>query len=168
MGGHAGYSGYVFELEDDDALDAVECASKRQKTSPNKETARIQLTPTSANVFKNLRIPREPHPANMRLWKDFSDNFQVHAEFLGLLDTSKSIALSFHKANSVRIKVPISKMSNADIMYISSLLDQPANSLIQIAEEQRNERQNERREANTITSLTPQDNRQLGRLIGLV
>ena len=72
----------------------------------------------------------------MRIWRDSSGIFRVQAEFLGLLKIHGGIVLKLHKANSVRITVPIEEMSNVDITYISSLLDLSSDSLFQTLTEE--------------------------------
>jgi len=91
----------------------------------------------------------------MRTWEDSFSHFRVDEEFLGLLEAAEGIVLHLHKANGVKIKVLIGKMSNADIMYISSVLDLPSDSLFQVSDNQRYELQ----KAKSRISLAPDDTR---------
>lgn len=53
----------------------------------------------------------------MRTWSDRSRSFSVEAQFLGLKDGK----IHLHKMNGVKIAVPITKMSRADLEYVENL-----------------------------------------------
>lgn len=63
----------------------------------------------------------EPNASKLRTWQDRSGTFSVEAQFLGFRDAK----LYLHKANGVRIAVPIEKMSIKDIEYLKTVVDDP-------------------------------------------
>jgi actin cytoskeleton-regulatory complex protein SLA1 len=56
----------------------------------------------------------KPDPRKIRLWTDRSGSFNVEAEFIGVADGK----LHLHKTNGVKIAVPMTKMSPADLAYV--------------------------------------------------
>jgi hypothetical protein len=56
----------------------------------------------------------KPDPRKTRTWTDHSGSFKVEAEFIGVADGK----IHLHKVNGVKIAVPITKMSPADIAYV--------------------------------------------------
>lgn len=56
----------------------------------------------------------KPDPRKTRMWTDRSGTFDVEAEFLGVADGK----LHLHKMNGVKIAVPMTKMSPADLAYV--------------------------------------------------
>lgn len=55
-----------------------------------------------------------PDPQKIRTWTDRSGSFKVEAEFLGLREGK----IHLHKMNSVKIAVPVTKMSIEDLEYV--------------------------------------------------
>ncbi|KYK53927.1 hypothetical protein DCS_08300 [Drechmeria coniospora] len=58
----------------------------------------------------------KPELTKVRAWTDRSGSFTVEAQFLGLKDGK----IHLHKMNGVKIAVPITKMSRADLGYVES------------------------------------------------
>lgn len=56
----------------------------------------------------------KPDPRKTRTWTDHSGSFKVEAEFIGVADGK----IHLHKVNGVKIAVPITKMSPADLAYV--------------------------------------------------
>ncbi|KAJ1977562.1 cytoskeletal protein binding protein [Dimargaris xerosporica] len=56
-----------------------------------------------------------PDPKQLRTWVDSSGSFKVEAAFLGLTDDGR---IKLHKANGVRIAVPMKKFNHDAIAYI--------------------------------------------------
>lgn len=56
----------------------------------------------------------KPDPARTRTWTDRSGSFKVEAQFIGLTDGK----IHLHKANGVKIAVPITKMAPEDLAYV--------------------------------------------------
>ena len=56
----------------------------------------------------------EPDTSQIRTWTDRTGSFKVDAQFLGCRDGK----IHLHKANGVKIAVPVSKMSMADLKYV--------------------------------------------------
>lgn len=67
----------------------------------------------------------EPDPDRLRTWTDRSGSFKVDAQFLGYSDGK----LRLHKANGVKIDVPLEKMSAEDIRWVERRTDQPIGSI---------------------------------------
>ena len=56
----------------------------------------------------------KPDPNKTRTWTDRSGSFKVEAQFIGLSDGK----IHLHKANGVKIAVPITKMAPEDLAYV--------------------------------------------------
>jgi actin cytoskeleton-regulatory complex protein SLA1 len=56
----------------------------------------------------------KPDPTKTRTWTDRSGSFKVEAQFIGLSDGK----IHLHKANGVKIAVPIAKMAPEDLAYV--------------------------------------------------
>ncbi len=56
----------------------------------------------------------KPDPAKTRTWTDRSGSFKVEAQFIGVSDGK----VHLHKANGVKIAVPITKMAPEDLAYV--------------------------------------------------
>lgn len=56
----------------------------------------------------------KPDPGKTRTWTDRSGSFKVEAQFIGLSDGK----VHLHKANGVKIAVPITKMAPEDLAYV--------------------------------------------------
>jgi actin cytoskeleton-regulatory complex protein SLA1 len=67
---------------------------------------------SSRSESKSLK-PR-PDPAKTRTWTDRSGSFKVEAQFIGLSDGK----IHLHKANGVKIAVPVAKMAPDDLAYV--------------------------------------------------
>jgi hypothetical protein len=105
-----------FPSESEDEYEPCIRTIKRIKIGPKANDNRIQIVP---KAFKNIRVPKHPDPTNLRTWHSRCGNYEVSAEYLGLLGSETAVAL--HKSNGVRIKVPIVKFSLLDIDYVASL-----------------------------------------------
>jgi hypothetical protein len=67
---------------------------------------------TSKNLLTD--VIAEPDISQIRTWTDRSGSFKVEAQFLGCRDGN----IHLHKANGVKIAVPVSKMSTEDLQYV--------------------------------------------------
>jgi actin cytoskeleton-regulatory complex protein SLA1 len=59
----------------------------------------------------------KPDPARTRTWTDRSGSFKVEAQFIGSSDGK----INLHKANGVKIAVPIAKMAPDDLAYVEKV-----------------------------------------------
>lgn len=59
----------------------------------------------------------KPDPAKTRVWTDRSGSFKVEAQFIGLSDGK----IHLHKANGVKIAVPVAKMAPDDLAYVEKM-----------------------------------------------
>lgn len=66
----------------------------------------------------------EPDLNKVRVWTDRTASFSVEAQFLGLKDGK----INLHKMNGVKIAVPLSKMSEADLEYVERETGTPLTS----------------------------------------
>ena len=58
-----------------------------------------------------------PDPNKTRTWTDRSGSFKVEAQFIGVSDGK----IHLHKANGVKIAVPVAKMAPADLAYVEKV-----------------------------------------------
>lgn len=75
-------------------------------------------------LYISLSLFAEPDPDRLRTWTDRSGTFKVEAQFLAYTDGK----LRLHKANGVKIDVPLKKMSAEDIRWVERRTDQPVGS----------------------------------------
>ncbi|KPI44986.1 Actin cytoskeleton-regulatory complex protein sla1 [Cyphellophora attinorum] len=59
----------------------------------------------------------KPDTNKVRTWTDHSGSFKVEAQFIGVADGK----IHLHKVNGVKIAVPVSKMSPADLAYVEKV-----------------------------------------------
>jgi hypothetical protein len=77
-------------------------------------------------AFKNVRIPERPDESCMRVWTDSSSKFTVSAEFIEFQQSGK---VALHKANGVRIAIPLDKLSPEDMAYVANLTERSLDEL---------------------------------------
>lgn len=75
----------------------------------------IEITGVGNRSSKSDGKPRpKPDQSKVRTWTDHSGSFKVDAQFLGVADGK----IHLHKVNGVKIAVPMTKMSQADLDYV--------------------------------------------------
>ncbi|EPS37282.1 hypothetical protein H072_9076 [Dactylellina haptotyla CBS 200.50] len=79
--------------------------------TPNTTSSTSTRKPTGRTATNDKP---KPNTKNIRTWTDRSGTFKVDAEFLNLRDG----VIHLHKINGVKIAVPITKMSKADLEYV--------------------------------------------------
>ena len=72
----------------------------------------------------------KPNPNKIRTWTDHSGSFKVEAQFIGVADGK----IHLHKANGVKIAVPVSKMSPADLEYIEKVTQESIEDNMPVAD----------------------------------
>jgi len=72
----------------------------------------------------------KPDQSKVRTWTDHSGSFRVDAQFLGVADGK----IHLHKANGVKIAVPIAKMSQTDLDYVEKVTNEPIEDNIPVAD----------------------------------
>lgn len=77
--------------------------------------------PPSPSLPCNRMSTPKPLLHKTRTWMDCSGSFRVEAEFIGVVDGK----IHLHKNNGVKIAVPIAKMSQADVAYVTQLTEDP-------------------------------------------
>ncbi|CAO3638462.1 unnamed protein product [Cunninghamella blakesleeana] len=90
------------------------------KSSPSHSNNRTVSRSTSVRHD----LPK-PDADRLRTWTDRSGSFKVEAQFLGYSEGK----LRLHKANGVKIDVPLEKMSAEDIRWVERRTDQPIGSI---------------------------------------
>ncbi|ORZ17196.1 hypothetical protein BCR42DRAFT_450997 [Absidia repens] len=104
------------QMEDERIL--RETAPRSSSISPHASSS----LPRSTSARQNLP---KPDPDRLRTWTDRSGSFRVEAQFLAYTDGK----LRLHKANGVKIDVPLVKMSAEDIRWVERRTDQPVGSI---------------------------------------
>ncbi|KAI8085032.1 uncharacterized protein BX664DRAFT_338374 [Halteromyces radiatus] len=115
-----------------EAAQRAEMARQRQmeEERKNREAAARSSPPLdktsslSRSVSTRQDLPK-PDPDRLRTWTDRSGAFKVEAQFLGYTDGK----LRLHKANGVKIDVPLEKMSSEDIRWVERRTNQPVGSI---------------------------------------
>jgi len=80
---------------------------------------------------KSAGKPRaKPDQSKVRTWTDHSGSFRVDAQFLGVADGK----IHLHKANGVKIAVPVSKMSQPDLDYVEKVTNESIDDNIPVAD----------------------------------
>ncbi|ORZ23245.1 hypothetical protein BCR42DRAFT_446948 [Absidia repens] len=77
----------------------------------------------SRSISTRQDLPK-PDPDRLRTWTDRSGSFKVEAQFLAYTDGK----LRLHKANGVKIDVPLERMSAEDIRWVERRTNQPVGS----------------------------------------
>ncbi|MCJ1418045.1 cytoskeletal protein binding protein [Xylographa parallela] len=88
--------------------DEQQAASNTQREKSDTQIGR--LTEQSLQIHK-AAVRGVPDSSKLRLWTDTTGSFTVEAEYLGCKDEK----INLHKANGVKISVPIAKISTADL-----------------------------------------------------
>ncbi|CAO3591343.1 unnamed protein product [Absidia cylindrospora] len=106
----------------------------------------------SRSISTRQDLPK-PDPDRLRTWTDRSGSFKVEAQFLAYTDGK----LRLHKANGVKIDVPLERMSAEDIRWVERRTNQPVGSTKKGSQSSSAERTPEMppRSAPTITTPAP-------------
>ena len=88
---------------------AVTQQRKKSNTSPSLPPAPQEQSSQSLS---------KPDMSKVRTWTDKTGTYKVEAQFLGLSNDK----IQLHKLNGVKISVPKTKMSDADVQYVERLL----------------------------------------------
>ncbi|KAG2221532.1 hypothetical protein INT45_004526 [Circinella minor] len=92
---------------------------QRQSTMPSRapaaaDSSRASGLARSQSVAAARQDLQKPDPTRVRTWTDRSGAFRVEAQFLSLFEGK----FRLHKANGVKIDVPVDKMSVEDVKYV--------------------------------------------------
>ena len=77
--------------------------------APRNDRSSISNSPVTNHTGPDYSLV--PDSSKLRLWTDTTGSFTVEAEYLGCKDEK----INLHKANGVKISVPIAKISTADL-----------------------------------------------------
>lgn len=91
-------------------------ASLGSSSHPRKKVSISSGSPTQQQPAAQRNLSK-PDISKVRTWTDRTGSFRVEAQFLGLSDDK----IQLHKLNGVKISVPLSKMSEADVRYVEKL-----------------------------------------------
>ena len=95
------------------AASALATAVTQQRQKPNTSPS-LPLAPQE----QSSQSLSKPDISKVRTWTDKSGTYRVEAQFLGLSDDK----IQLHKLNGIKISVPKTKMSDADVQYVERLL----------------------------------------------
>ncbi|KAI0223866.1 cytoskeletal protein binding protein [Massospora cicadina] len=98
-------------------------------TKPASATTPVPVTAPAS------KDPSGPNPDRLREWTDATGSFKVEAEFIKYADGK----FHLHKANGVKIAVPLEKMSAMDVHYVSEAIGQDLSGNFEAAKKERAE-----------------------------
>jgi len=84
--------------------------------TPPRDHNSLQQQQQPVDKYANLKKPLKE---NLCVWTDKTGSFNVEAEFLGLVGDK----VHLHKANGVKIAVPLDKLDAKNVEFIKSLVD---------------------------------------------
>lgn len=105
---------------------------------------------------KSDKARSKPDPTKTRTWTDQSGSFKVDAQFIGIADGK----IHLHKANGVKIAVPVTKMSAEDLEYVEKVTNESIEEHIPVADLIKMKRKNQSDKAGA--SIEPSPNRPKG------